>query len=92
MSPRPFVKNLTFQFNDLGKEVMIMLAWSPNVDGLYEDVFPIVWNTWAAAQAKAEPKPAITGGFGLAWNFRKPKPSEARPKPWLLSQAGLEHH
>ncbi|KAG1791502.1 hypothetical protein EV424DRAFT_1649848 [Suillus variegatus] len=43
MSPRPFVKNLTFQSNDLGKEVTIMLAWSPNVEGLYEDVFPIVW-------------------------------------------------
>ncbi|KAG1802435.1 hypothetical protein EV424DRAFT_1545186 [Suillus variegatus] len=43
MSPQPFVKNLTFQSNDLVKEVTIMLTWSPNVDGLYEDVFPIVW-------------------------------------------------
>ncbi|KAG1795552.1 hypothetical protein EV424DRAFT_605272 [Suillus variegatus] len=43
MSPWPFIKNLTFQSNDLGKEVTIMLAWSPNVEGLYEDVFPIVW-------------------------------------------------
>ncbi|KAG1852348.1 hypothetical protein C8R48DRAFT_676193 [Suillus tomentosus] len=43
LSPRPLVKNLTFQSHDLGKEVTIMLAWSPNVDGLYEDVFPIVW-------------------------------------------------
>ncbi|KAG1807253.1 uncharacterized protein BJ212DRAFT_1485665 [Suillus subaureus] len=48
--------------------------------------------TWAAAQAKAKPKPAVTGGFGLAWNFCKPKLSEARPKLWLLSQAGPEHH
>ncbi|KAG1790243.1 uncharacterized protein HD556DRAFT_1393729, partial [Suillus plorans] len=39
LSPRPFVSNLTFQFNDLGKEVTIMLAWSPNLDGL----FLIVW-------------------------------------------------
>ncbi|KAG1870503.1 hypothetical protein C8R48DRAFT_85395 [Suillus tomentosus] len=43
MSPRPFVKNLTFQSNDLGKDVTLMLAWSPNVEGLYENVFPIVW-------------------------------------------------
>jgi len=43
MSPRPFVRNLTFQANDLGKEVTLMLAWSPNVEGLYEDVFPIAW-------------------------------------------------
>jgi hypothetical protein len=44
------------------------------------------------AQARAKPKPAITGSFGLAWNFCKPKPSEARPKLRLLSQAGPEHH
>ncbi|KAG2106668.1 uncharacterized protein F5147DRAFT_653894 [Suillus discolor] len=30
-------------FNDLGKEVTIMLAWSPNLGGLYEDFFLIVW-------------------------------------------------
>ncbi|KAG2336343.1 hypothetical protein BDR05DRAFT_1015020 [Suillus weaverae] len=48
--------------------------------------------TRAVAQARAEPKPAVTGGFGPAWNFRKPKPSEARPKPRLSSQAGPEHH
>ncbi|KAG1834166.1 hypothetical protein EV424DRAFT_1341464 [Suillus variegatus] len=42
LSPRPFVSNLTFQFNDLGKEV-IMLAWSPNLDSLYEDFFLMVW-------------------------------------------------
>ncbi|KAG2128527.1 uncharacterized protein EDB93DRAFT_1184528 [Suillus bovinus] len=39
----PFVRNLTFQSNNLGKEVTIMLAWSSNLDGLYQDVFPIVW-------------------------------------------------
>ncbi|KAG2128018.1 uncharacterized protein EDB93DRAFT_179915 [Suillus bovinus] len=43
MAPRPFVRNLTFQSNNLGKEVTLMLAWSPNLDGLYQDVFPIVW-------------------------------------------------
>ncbi|KAG2153758.1 uncharacterized protein EDB93DRAFT_1102562 [Suillus bovinus] len=43
MSPRPFIRNLTFQSNNLGKEVRIMLAWEPNLEGLYDDVFPIVW-------------------------------------------------
>ncbi|KAG2149130.1 uncharacterized protein EDB93DRAFT_1250053 [Suillus bovinus] len=43
MAPRPFVRNLTFQSNNLGKEVTLMLAWSPNLEGLYQDVFPIVW-------------------------------------------------
>ncbi|KAG1792086.1 uncharacterized protein HD556DRAFT_1309630 [Suillus plorans] len=36
-------QNLTFQFNDLSKGDTIMLAWSPNLDGLWEDFFPIVW-------------------------------------------------
>ncbi|KAG1719239.1 hypothetical protein EDB19DRAFT_1786352 [Suillus lakei] len=49
-------------------------------------------DTRAAAQARAKPKPAIVGGFGPAWIFCKPKPSEARPKPRLSSQAGPEHH
>ncbi|KAG1786244.1 uncharacterized protein HD556DRAFT_1313598 [Suillus plorans] len=29
----------------LGKEVTIMLAWGPNLDGLYEDFFPTVWKS-----------------------------------------------
>ncbi|KAF8810909.1 hypothetical protein BYT27DRAFT_7279074 [Phlegmacium glaucopus] len=32
------------------------------------------------------------GGFGLAQVFVRPEPAEARPKPWLLGQAGPEHH
>ncbi|KAG1794054.1 hypothetical protein EV424DRAFT_1353974 [Suillus variegatus] len=32
----------TLHHNDLGKEV-IMLAWSPNLDSLYEDFFLMVW-------------------------------------------------
>ncbi|KAG1793306.1 uncharacterized protein HD556DRAFT_1375058 [Suillus plorans] len=49
MSPRPFVRNLTFQ--------------SPNLDGLYEDFFPIVWKVskfgksgsyWATATYTAQ--------------------------------------
>ncbi|KAG1813755.1 hypothetical protein EV424DRAFT_53491 [Suillus variegatus] len=35
-------QKLTFH-NNLGKGVTIMLAWSPNLDGLYEDFFSIVW-------------------------------------------------
>jgi hypothetical protein len=42
--------------------------------------------------AKAEPKPAIIDGSGLACRFQKPELLKARPKPWLSGQAGLEHH
>ncbi|KAG1849840.1 hypothetical protein C8R48DRAFT_676942 [Suillus tomentosus] len=38
-----FIKNLTFQSNNLGKQVTLMLTLSPDVDRLYEDVFPVVW-------------------------------------------------
>ena len=31
---------------------------------------------WAAARAKAEPKPAVIDGFGPACRFRKPEPSK----------------
>ncbi|KAG1785301.1 uncharacterized protein HD556DRAFT_1531647 [Suillus plorans] len=48
--------------------------------------------TRAAAQARAGPKPAVICGFGPAWIFCRPEPSEARPKPRLLGQAGPEHH
>ncbi|KAG1812557.1 uncharacterized protein BJ212DRAFT_1301531 [Suillus subaureus] len=41
---RPFIRNLTFQSNDLGKEATIMLALiNGDLQGLYEDFFPIVW-------------------------------------------------
>ncbi|KAG1864410.1 hypothetical protein F4604DRAFT_1928862 [Suillus subluteus] len=41
---RPFIRNLTFQSNDLGKEATIMLALiNGDLKGLYEDFFPIVW-------------------------------------------------
>jgi len=48
--------------------------------------------TQAMAWARAGLKPATIGSSGLAWNFWKPEPSKARPKPWLWGQAGLEHH
>ncbi|KAG2125971.1 hypothetical protein DEU56DRAFT_823540 [Suillus clintonianus] len=38
-----FVRNLTFQANDLGKEVTLMLTFDGNMEGLYEDFFPVVW-------------------------------------------------
>ncbi|KAG2128528.1 uncharacterized protein EDB93DRAFT_171073 [Suillus bovinus] len=43
MTSRPFVRNLTFQSNNLGKQVTLMLAWDAHMEGLYNDVFPIVW-------------------------------------------------
>ncbi|KAG1846388.1 hypothetical protein DFJ58DRAFT_730516 [Suillus subalutaceus] len=40
----PFIRNLTFQSNNLGKEAMIILALiNGDLKGLYEDFFPIVW-------------------------------------------------
>lgn len=38
-----FTRNLTFQSNDLGKEVTIMLTFDADMEGLYEDFFPVVW-------------------------------------------------
>jgi len=46
----------------------------------------------AVAQAKPSRSQAVAGGFGLAWVFRKPKPSQAKPKPRLSGQAGPEQH
>ncbi|KAG2140321.1 hypothetical protein BD769DRAFT_1662859 [Suillus cothurnatus] len=42
---RPFTRHLAIQSNDLGKEVTIMLAFiNDNMQGLYQDCFPAVWN------------------------------------------------
>jgi hypothetical protein len=30
--------------------------------------------------------------FGLACNFVRPEPAQARPKPWLSGQARPAHH
>ncbi|KAG2037048.1 hypothetical protein BDR03DRAFT_1011181 [Suillus americanus] len=38
-----FTRNLSFQSNDLGKEVTIMLTFDADMEGLYEDFFPVVW-------------------------------------------------
>src|SRR5882757_7598982 len=48
----------------------------------------------ALAQAKPSQSQALVGGFGLAWDFRKPKPPQARPKPGLpgQSRAGTSLH
>jgi Endonuclease-reverse transcriptase len=44
------------------------------------------------AWAKPSRGQAAVEGFGLAWDFRKPRPPQARPKPRLSGQAGPEHH
>ncbi|KAG2340023.1 hypothetical protein BDR05DRAFT_950664 [Suillus weaverae] len=36
----------------------------------------------AVLRLQLRPEPAITGDFGLAWIFCKPKPSSARPQSW----------
>ncbi|KAG2339417.1 hypothetical protein BDR05DRAFT_1003378 [Suillus weaverae] len=38
-----FTRNLNFQSNDLGKEATIMLTFDADMEGLYEDFFPVVW-------------------------------------------------
>ncbi|KAG1777508.1 hypothetical protein EV702DRAFT_1101677 [Suillus placidus] len=38
-----FTRNLTFQSNELGKDVSIMLTFNGAMEGLYEDFFPVVW-------------------------------------------------
>ncbi|KAG2114157.1 uncharacterized protein F5147DRAFT_17697 [Suillus discolor] len=42
-----FVKNLTFQSNNLGKQATLMLTLSSDVDHIYEDVFPVVWKVFS---------------------------------------------
>ncbi|KAG1770429.1 hypothetical protein EDD22DRAFT_948379 [Suillus occidentalis] len=37
-----FIRNLSFQSNDLGKEATLMLTFDA-MDGLYEEFFPVVW-------------------------------------------------
>ena len=44
------------------------------------------------AWAKPSQGQAVVDGFGLAQDFRRPKPPQARPKPWLSGQAGPEYH
>lgn len=38
-----FTRNLTFQSNNLGKEATLMLTFDGDMEGLYEDFFPVVW-------------------------------------------------
>jgi len=46
----------------------------------------------AMAWAKPSQGQAVSDSFGLAWVLRKPKPTQAGPKPWLLGQAKLAQH
>lgn len=44
MSPTgTIVRNLTFQSNDLGRNMTIVLAFDADVDGLYDTIYPVVW-------------------------------------------------
>lgn len=38
-----FTRNLTFKSNNLSKKVTLMLTFDSDMDGLYEDFFPVVW-------------------------------------------------
>ncbi|KAG2346540.1 hypothetical protein BDR05DRAFT_997501 [Suillus weaverae] len=38
-----FTRNLTFQSNDLGRNAAIVLTFDADMEGLYEDFFPVVW-------------------------------------------------
>ncbi|KAG1826568.1 hypothetical protein EV424DRAFT_1345530 [Suillus variegatus] len=71
-------------FNDLDKEVTIMIAWSPNLDGLYKDFFLIVWKVskfgksglyWATetytAQAQVESGKVISAATSVNINNSK---------------------
>jgi hypothetical protein len=53
-----------------------MSLYSPINDTLIYSILCILC-TWAAAQARAEPKPAIIDGFGPAWRLWELKPLKA---------------
>ncbi|KAG1724084.1 uncharacterized protein EDB91DRAFT_144090 [Suillus paluster] len=38
-----FIRNLSFQCNDLGKESTLLLTFDADMKGLYQDFFPVVW-------------------------------------------------
>ncbi|KAG1765786.1 hypothetical protein EDD22DRAFT_392408 [Suillus occidentalis] len=38
-----FVRNLSFQAHDLGREATLLLTFDGNMKGMYEKFFPIVW-------------------------------------------------
>jgi hypothetical protein len=50
----------------MGSSVQLVSASSSYLDPYWQIC---IYSTWAAAQARAEPKPAVTGGFGPAWNI-----------------------
>lgn len=41
--PGTIVRNLTFQSNDLGRNMTIVLTFDADVDGLYDTIYPVVW-------------------------------------------------
>ncbi|KAG1729728.1 hypothetical protein EDB19DRAFT_1742884 [Suillus lakei] len=40
-----FVRNLTFQTDDLGKEATLVLMFHTNMDCTYQKSFPVIWRT-----------------------------------------------
>ena len=56
------------------------------------DLFNECFYPEAAAQARAEPEPALPRAFGLGLKFYRPRLSKAEPKPGLSGRAGPAHH
>ncbi|KAG1771183.1 hypothetical protein EV702DRAFT_1137405 [Suillus placidus] len=46
-----FTRSLTFLSNDLGNEASIMLTFDGDMEGLYEDFFPVVWKVSTFGEA-----------------------------------------
>ncbi|KAG1846390.1 hypothetical protein DFJ58DRAFT_915380 [Suillus subalutaceus] len=73
----PFTRHLTFQSNDLGKEVTIMFALvDDNMKSLYKDRFPVVWKVSKfgksgayRAQATYTNQLAFSKAQVTHWNF-----------------------
>ncbi|KAG1864409.1 hypothetical protein F4604DRAFT_1024389 [Suillus subluteus] len=73
----PFTRHLTFQSNDLGKEVTVMFALvDDNMKSLYKDRFPVVWKVSKfgksgayRAQATYTNQPAFSKAQVTHWNF-----------------------
>ncbi|KAG1777069.1 hypothetical protein EV702DRAFT_1105493 [Suillus placidus] len=59
-----FTRNLTFQSNELGKDVSIMLTFDGAMEGLYEDFFPVVWKVskFGKTGGLAFSKPQVENG------------------------------
>ncbi|KAG1777086.1 hypothetical protein EV702DRAFT_1105712 [Suillus placidus] len=59
-----FTRNLTFESSDLGKEATILLTFDADIEGLYEDFFPVVWKVskFGKTGGLAFTKPQVENG------------------------------